>query len=395
MKQNAKVSLLLFSDALIMITGCVSTSNVSGAENPVMSEEKAFMQKDIDEMGIPLQYYGTTYGDSFVTMQKDPEKDFVILNLTDTQMTDDDWAAGAVMRQILIRTIEELVARVKPDLITLTGDLAYADHLRSYEKTASYFDTLNIPWTVAWGNHDNQNGEERVREIVTFLKRHPYFVYCDGKPEFGNGNYVIKISEGEKPVSAIFMVDTHDRELNPVPGSAEKLCYSRLRRNQIEWLKEVSGVLKAEGYRNGAMLLHIPIFAYRYAFDAAYDGKAKPSELSYAESLSPENWKEGYKDSIGVCHENISSYVIEDGVFDALLESDFIKLVLCGHDHVNNFFINYKGIKLAYSLKTGAGSYWEPSLNGGTVITIGNKGIRDIHHEFVNVDDLAALIKKR
>lgn len=390
-----KKSFLLLFVALLMFSVCVSGSTVSEPAKSVVIEEDSFLAKEKDEEGFALRWSGTIEGDSSVTLQKTPEKDFVILNLADTQLTDAEWEPGSVMRRILIRTIEELVARVKPDLITLTGDLTYPNHLRSYDCTASYLDTLNIPWTVAWGNHDDQNGEERVRELVKRMRRHPYFVYCDGNPEFGNGNFVIKIAEGEKPVSAIVMVDSHERELDPIQNDPEKLCYSRLRPNQIEWLKEISGTLKSQGFKDGAMLLHIPFYAYRDAFAAAYAGKKKPEEVTYAESLKPETWKEGYKDSIGVLHEAICSYVLEDNVMDALVDSDFVKLVLCGHDHTNNFIIKYRGIKLAYALKTGAGCYWQPASNGGTVITIGSQGIKDIHHEFVNVDDLAVLIEKK
>ena len=64
------------------------------------------------------------------------------------------------------------------------------------------------------------------------------------------------------------------------------------------------------------------------------------------------------------------------------------KNVVVGHDHVNNFVIDYCGVKLVYGLKTGAGCYWNPILNGGTVITIGENGVRGIHHEFVDVSEL-------
>lgn len=390
-----KSLLFLIAVLLVAASGCVTDRCVCEPNTSAVTAEEAALAKEIDEAGCALRWSGETDGKSFVTFKKSPEKDFVILNLADTQMTDYEWAPGSVLRQIFIRTVEELVARVKPDLITFTGDLTYPNHLRSYDCTASYLDTLNIPWTVAWGNHDNQNGEDRVREIVARLRRHPYFVYCAGNPEFGNGNFVVKIAEGEKPVSAIFMVDSHNRDLDPILKDPEKPCYSRLRPNQIEWLKEMSGALKTEGFKDGAMLLHIPIYAYRNAFAEAFAGRTTADVVSYEQSLKPETWNEGYKDSIGVMHEAICSYVIEDNVMDALVESDFIKLVLCGHDHTNNFMINYRGIKLAYALKTGAGCYWQPVSNGGTVITIGSEGIKDIHHEFVNVDDLAALIEKK
>ena len=50
---------------------------------------------------------------------------------------------------------------------------------------------------------------------------------------------------------------------------------------------------------------------------------------------------------------------------------------------MNNFSINYRGVRLTYALKTGPGAYWEPEMNGGTVIKIGSRGLCDMYHEYV------------
>ena len=43
---------------------------------------------------------------------------------------------------------------------------------------------------------------------------------------------------------------------------------------------------------------------------------------------------------------------------------------------------------MIYALKIGAGCYWNPILNGGTVISVGERGVRDVKHEYVKVDHL-------
>ena len=53
---------------------------------------------------------------------KNPEKDFIILNLTDTHLTGNDWTEDTGYKSIRDKTMKELIKRVKPDLITLTGD---------------------------------------------------------------------------------------------------------------------------------------------------------------------------------------------------------------------------------------------------------------------------------
>ena len=50
-------------------------------------------------------------------LNKQRDKDFKILNLTDTQLSNEEWAEGHKHRAILEYTLTELVERVKPDLI--------------------------------------------------------------------------------------------------------------------------------------------------------------------------------------------------------------------------------------------------------------------------------------
>ena len=56
--------------------------------------------------------------------------------------------------------------------------------------------------------------------------------------------------------------------------------------------------------------------------------------------------------------------------------------VFAGHDHVNNYIINYKNVKLIYALKTGIGCYYSAELCGGTVLEISDEGIGKVYHEY-------------
>jgi len=55
---------------------------------------------------------------------------------------------------------------------------------------------------------------------------------------------------------------------------------------------------------------------------------------------------------------------------------------------VNNWIIDHNGVKLVYSLKAGAGCYWNAQLNGGTVLRITHRGVEEVWHEFVDVSHL-------
>ena len=78
------------------------------------------------------------------TLKKTPGRDFLILNLTDPQLGNEEWAEGHKNRRILEKTIREVIERVKPDLITISGDLSWAGHHHAYDMLADYLDTFGI-----------------------------------------------------------------------------------------------------------------------------------------------------------------------------------------------------------------------------------------------------------
>ena len=142
---------------------------------------------------------------------KQPDRDFVILNLTDTQLSNEEWADDHPNRKILEYTVTQLIERAHPDLITISGDLAWANHDHAYEMLANFLESFNIPWAPVWGNHDNQGGAEAVDRIATKYLTYKNCLYEKGNPAFGNGNYVIVIEEDGTPVEAVLMIDSHDR----------------------------------------------------------------------------------------------------------------------------------------------------------------------------------------
>lgn len=92
-------------------------------------------------------------------------------------------------------------------------------------------------------------------------------------------------------------------------------------------------------------------------------------------------WNDGYKTSLGVKRENICSNP-NDKFFDTILKTGVRTTLVAGHDHINNFIIDYKGTTFAYTLKTGKGCYSAQDLNGGTVVEISDDGIKT-YHEYV------------
>ena len=299
-----------------------------------------------------------------ITLKKEPDREFVILNLTDLHNQQPK------KRDTIIGTVTKLVERVKPDLITISGDFTDADREgadKEYEDIMSFLDGFRIPWAPIWGNHDNGEMAERY---VTHKK---YCLYEKGDPVFGHGNYIICIKENDKPVEAVFMLDSHRSKLRP---------------EQIAWYHERVQELKGMGCKDTTMILHIPIYAYRQAFAEAFNGNWERKNATHEMFQQEGCWKEEYQESTGAQLEDTCCCGEDDGVLDAVLEAGTTKTIIAGHDHINNWIIHYKGIRLVYALKTGAGVSWAHGMNGGTVIKVNSEGVSEVYHEYVKAKEI-------
>ena len=325
-----------------------------------------------------------------ITLKKTPDRDFLILNLTDPQLGNDEWDENHRNYQILTTTIRTLIERERPDLITVSGDLAWAGCTKAYQMLADFLDSFRIPWAPVWGNHDNQNGPEEVDAVADMFLAHEYCVYEKGDPALGNGNYTIAVEENGTVVEGVLMMDSHDRMPFTKEDGTESNEWAKLIPEQLDWYRAQIAELEAHGCKDSTMIMHIPIYAYRDAWTAAFKSDLDPSKLTVADSLTGDCWNDGYKNSIGVKYEGICSYPADEGAFDVMRELGSTKHILCGHDHVNNFIIPYQGVKFVYCLKTGAGCYWNPVLNGGTYLLVTKDGVTDVWHEYVDVSNLLA-----
>lgn len=319
---------------------------------------------------------------------KNSGADFRILNLTDPQLKYEEWENHKT-GEIFKKTVETLIERIKPDLITLSGDLSYAGDFASYKNFADYFDSFKIPWTCCFGNHDNQDGDDPVQKVLNEYLTHKYFVFEKCDRSLGNTNVAILIELEGKNAEGVILMDTHDRIPYKSDECGKNQAWAGLTPEQLDWYSNRVKEFDDLGCHDTTLIIHIPINAYLDAADAAFRSPHHDKSLSLKDSYKTGVWNKGYEDSFGVCHEPISAYPEDEGAFDIIKKLGSTKTVLCGHNHVNNWVVNYKGVRLAFATKTGNGSYWEPEINGGTVITVNKNGVSTLKHEYVDVSLLA------
>ena len=300
--------------------------------------------------------------DNYIELKKNPNQDFVILNLADVQLKDGQLFADA--GEYTFELIEKMVKEQKPDLITLTGDNAWG--LVSYVELINLIDSFGIPWAPIMGNHDGENTFNEFWCAYLFTQAENC-LFRFGPRNMGYGNYIINITEEGKIIHTLYMMDTHSgATFGGIDG------YDHLWDNQISWYKwAVRGTESLAGEPvESTVFMHIPVYEYSTAWALYGDDttqKIKP-EL--------EEVAQGYN------REGVFCSPVNNGFFSACQTLGSTKNIICGHDHVNNFQAYYEGIRLNYALKSGYGSYWDSDLNGTTLITINSLGDAEVTHKY-------------
>ena len=107
--------------------------------------------------------------------------------------------------------------------------------------------------------------------------------------------------------------------------------------------------------------MHVPVPEYDDFYNAAKRGGPDYRLIS------------GIKDEKVACGE-------QNGLYDAIIKTDFTKWVFCGHDHKNNYSVKNEttGVTLCYGMSMDFSAYptlrFKTGYRGGRVIKIAKSG---------------------
>lgn len=336
-------------------------------------------------------------------IQKEQGKDFKILNLADIQYSD---VKDIGKRSYTEETIKTLIEQEKPDLILMTGDQTWTATQRSSIKSLiKFMDSFKIPWAPVFGNHDGEGNADK-NWLADRYEESEYCLFKKGPNNIGGvGNYIINIMEGDKIVESIIMMDSG--VWRNYPDEREHFMYSdalkddyegeEKSKNYKEYKLNDDGTRQQAQYGTGyEFIAESQIAWYKWAIEGAakINGGTAPESTAVFHIALPEyheaylQWLDsGFNPDMGFgeMREQVCCPKINSGLFDVMKELGSTKNVLVGHDHINTFSVMYEGIRLTYGLKTGDRCYINDDLNGGTVLTLTDKGITNVEHKFVEV----------
>lgn len=290
------------------------------------------------------------------------ESKAVILQITDVHIRN-----NATEDQKAFDTITDMIEEIQPDMIVVTGDITSEhDNGTAFRTFGDFIEKFKIPWYFVFGNHDAE-GELSKQELSEYLLSLEYCQYEIGEPMADaasgyacQGNYYVNIEDDNgKVIQTLFMMDSN---MYAADGG-----YDNFHDDQIEWYK--NSVKKIAKEVNGDESKVVPSLAFFHIpmqeFTVAYDEAKKNKKILTGKRLEQEY-----------------SGTHPDQMFETMLELGSTKGVFVGHDHVNNYSVLYKGIRMTYANSCDHNIYLVQKI-GGCVIDIyedGSFSTQSIYH---------------
>lgn len=315
------------------------------------------------------------------------------------QLTDIHLGGGWLSHKkdsMALNAVAAMISAEKPDFVIITGDAAYPvpfqagtfNNKSGAKLLAELMETLGVYWTVSFGNHDTEAYSFYGRDDITALyEQYPHCLMRKGPEDVdGYGNQVFNIVNSDGIITrSLFTIDSHSYVDGDYFGIFWK--YDNVHENQIEWYREVIESNKKHNQMKNlsssdsefsqknptvfnpksSVFLHIPLTEYKDAWNEYVDnGYADTENVRYNYGKAGESGKVVYPG------------IYDDDFFETMQELGSTDSVFCGHDHLNNFSVDYKGIDLVYSFSVDylayVGIYELGSQRGCTVINVGTDG---------------------
>ena len=336
--------------AVVVLFFAVTSLITTVGKNSNMKKIESFEQVKIENRIVPVEDENGYW--TFTT-----DGDFKVVQLTDVHIGAGFMSHGKDLKAL--NAVAAMVTAEKPDLVIVTGDIAYPippqagtdDNLASAKMFANLMEKLGVYWTVTFGNHDTEIYSDYDRAEIADFYENGGFKYCLFKsgPEdvdgYGNNIINIKNSKGEITQS-IFTFDSHSYLRHDILGFGHG--YENIRESQVEWYRNCVEKLTAYNKSvsdiknpvpSSTAFFHIPLTEYQDAWYEYVKNDFKDTEnVKFLHGVAGEG---------GII---VFPGEGEDTLFETMLELGSTKGVFCGHDHENNFSIEYKGIQLSYGM---------------------------------------------
>lgn len=253
------------------------------------------------------------------------------------------------------RTMEQqtkILQWEQPDFVAVTGDSvsAYSQDDESciseggvancYASSVRAMIEANVPWAFTIGNHDEEGDLTREQLLKHDMSYALSMSQMGPNTTNGYSNYVLHVfgsssASSNTVITNLYFMDTGNRGCMGVKG------WGCLAPSQVEWYRNTSMTLRTKLNRT------VPSLAFFHI--------ANPEYMYSLNNL--EAW--GHRE------ENVCCSSLNTGIFAAFKEMQDVRATFVGHDHNNDYRVNYQNITLHYGRKTGFGGYFGKHFQTG------------------------------
>lgn len=364
MKKKKTVRIVCLCAAAVLVIGLVTAYFILSTTYDI---DDSYIVPHSDyriEVTLSHRYLTLTKFDADGNASDEPIK---VIAFTDTHLDakkeKGDTTLGYIVRNIV---------REQPDLVVFVGDNITAGFNRQRAgQFCRTLEELGVYWAAVLGNHEGDNIWSMSRPAM--LKKFASYEHClidtsqkytsSNEKVWGNGNFVINLADSEGKIyqSLYFLDSGSDMTEEDIEKYADEVEYydseyDYLKDSQITWYKETVRDIEQ---KNGApvpstMFIHIPLNEYKTAYEEITgETEVTPNApLTYNEPN-----ENGTELLMGQRREGICCPGHNSGMFDAIMEMGSTKLVVAGHDHINDFAVRYRGVILSYNVPGGYSSY--------------------------------------
>lgn len=263
----------------------------------------------------------------------------------------------------------------KPDLVISTGDNTFPvpgpifngggtlDNKMVARDVLTLFEHMGVYFTTAFGNHDTESFTYFSRQNIGNLYADKEYPHCIFQQDFTDAdhsmpsvtNQIILVKKTDGTLSKILMLlDTNAYVDNSIMASIN-WQYDTLHQAQVDWAKEAyQKIEKLYGPAKVHTFFHIPIGEYESAYQELYaSGFEDTANTHYVWGV----WDELVDESMGGriwyggCSHTDEDAKNQDQLFETLGPDglNVLEACFCGHDHVNNNTVVYRGVELNYN----------------------------------------------
>lgn len=308
--------------------------------------------KEVEHRSLDIrQNYSDENGTIYEIHNKE-NTDFKILQLTDLHLGGSRASYNEDVKAL--NAVYKLINYTKPDFIVITGDMLFVSFLSRNINNMSaavdlknFMDNVGIPWTMVLGNHDsefyNLYDNDELRDIFKQgeddLLLEPTII----KGNSDKTDQAIMLYNGDKINTSLLFMDSESLIENSEVS--------------INWYEKIIDKINEENEQivPSMLFMHYPLYEYSKAYEL-YEQNSKEVEYFYGEKRE------------NVCYEE------KTNLFQKILEKGSTKAVFVGHDHLNDFSLTYKGVRLTYGKSIDYITYFgignRKEQRGATLITI-------------------------